>query len=153
LKSHHDLVLQFRIDSFVCSFGTPDKFWEENGPKGELYLARLREKLADDPSSVVHAWLQNTIVGQVELGTFKLDPSIGYVNLYYLIPEMRGKGLSDQLDAYAIGYLRGKGYKRARLSVAPSNSRAVRYYQKMGWHDIGARRDVLELNLMEKEIQ
>lgn len=152
LEKDRDMVIKFREDSFVCSFGSNEKFWAENGPNAELYIEWLTAKIKNAPFSAVHIWLGDRIVGQMELGTFKRDPSVGYINLYYLIPEFRGTGLSKLLDDYAVQYLRGKGFLKARLSVSPTNLRAVRYYSRMGWVDIGTRPDAPEVSFMEKAI-
>jgi GNAT superfamily N-acetyltransferase len=106
-------VTLFREDSFVCSFGNTGRLWRE-GDSAEQFVMRLMAKAIEDPMSSVHIWLEREIVGQMEFSSYKADPSIGYVNLFYLIPEMRGKGFSDDLDRHATLYLKSKGYKRAR---------------------------------------
>jgi GNAT superfamily N-acetyltransferase len=143
----------FREDSYVCSFGEVgrQKFREENGADGEKYISWLKARIAQDPGFGVHVWQGDRIIGQMEMGAFKPDPSIGYINLYYLIAEFRGTGISKELDEYAIQLLRSKGHKKARLSVSPSNPRAVRYYTRMGWKDVGVRPEAPEVRFMEKE--
>lgn len=101
----------------------------------------------------MHLLQGGVIVGQMELGSFKTDPSIGYVNLYYLAAEVRGTGLSSVLDNYATNYFVSRGFTSARLSVSPSNSRAIRFYEKHGWHDLGPRPGRPEVHLMEKYFQ
>ena len=152
LEKNLDVAIRFREDAFICSFGIGDKFWQENGPKAERYVEWLKAKLDNDPYSAVHVWRSQQIIGQMELGSFKPEPSIGYINLYYIIPEFRGAGLSHVLDEYAVTYLRSKGHKKALLSVSPSNLRALRYYTRMGWVDIGVRPGLPEVNLMEKNL-
>jgi len=71
----------------------------------------------------------------MELGRRKIEDEFGYVNLYYLIPEVRGKGFSLELDNFATSYLKELGFKKARLSVSPTNLRAINFYTKNGWQD------------------
>ncbi|MGE4132784.1 MAG: GNAT family N-acetyltransferase [Bdellovibrionales bacterium] len=75
------------------------------------------------------------------------------MNLYYLVPELRGQGFSNHLEEFAVSHLKSRGFTRARLSVSPSNVRAVRFYEKNGWRDMGPRPDHPEVRLMEKSLE
>jgi GNAT superfamily N-acetyltransferase len=152
LDSHEDLCVRFSEDAFVESFGDAQRFHEEDGNGSERYRVWLRNRLANDPKSAVLIWHESRIIGQVTAGQWKADPTIGYVNLYYLIPEMRGMGLSKYIESYAVTYLKSLGLKLARLSVSPINKRAIRFYEKNGWRDIGPRPGHPEVHLMEKDL-
>lgn len=138
LEKDKEICLKFRGDSFFTSFGTEDAFWEDDGKGGERYIEWLKEK---DPTKfgAFHIWNGDEIVGQMELALLRSDESWGYVNLFYLKPEARGKGLSKHLDDFATQFLKGLGVARAKLSVSPSNKRAWNYYLKCGWQDRGPR--------------
>jgi GNAT superfamily N-acetyltransferase len=144
LERNLEEAIRFREDSFACSFGSDYPF------QAEEYVTWLKDRVSRDPEFAVHVWLGDQLVGQMEIGQFKTDPTAGYINLYYLIPEMRGRGLSASLDEYAMQRFRIRGYKRALLSVSPTNGRALRYYQRQGWRDLGARPEAPEVHLMEK---
>ena len=152
LNERAELTVMFRIDAFICSDGNADKFGKKNSPQAKLYLKWLHQKLSTAPASVIHAWLNDSIVGQIELGEDKDDSSIGYVHLYYLIPEIRGMKLGDQLDQYAMTYCRTHGYQKMRLSVSKSNKRALKFYKRLGWHVIGDKPGDSESSLMEKDL-
>ena len=152
LERDAEVALAIRVDSYVVSFGNADLFRGR-----EHYLSFLRRRLEWDPASVVHLWRRETdgserIVGQVELGKDKDADGVGYVNLFYLVEDSRGTGLGPILEEYAIGFFRRHGFGRARLSAAPANVRAVRFYERHGWRDIGARPDAPLVRLMEKSI-
>lgn len=136
LDRHGALAIEFRRDSYVCSFGNDQIFIEENGPDGGAYLDWLRERVKQFPEGHVHVWQGDTIVGQLEMiiGTHG-----GYINLFYLRPESRGCGLGDELHAYAVALLRRYRVGVAGLSVSPTNERAIRYYRRHGWLDRGPR--------------
>ncbi len=144
--------IRFREDSFVVSFGDAEKFHEADGKGAQRYLGWLSEKIAKDPQSVVHVWNDNEIIGQIELGRLRDDQSRGYVNLYYLVPIFRGKGLGTHLDTAAMNYFKNLGLTSARLSVSPTNLPAVAYYKKMGWVDLGPRPEHPEVHFMEKNV-
>ncbi len=152
LDKDKDACIRFREDSFVVSFGNANKFHEEDGLGAERYIDWLKSKISKDPNSVVHLFENDKIIGQVEVGFFSKDPSIGYVNLYYLIPSKRGAGLSSVLDEYTTNFCAKLGCHKMRLSVSPTNIPALKYYQKMGWMDLGPSLKHPEVHIMEKDL-
>lgn len=152
LSKASELCIRFREDSFVVSFGDANKFYEQDGKGAERYIEWLRNNLSKSSGSAVHVWEDSTIIGQMELGVLKNEPEVGYVYLYYIIPEKRGLGYSRHLDEYAIQYFKGLGLKKCRLSVSPTNVRAIRFYEKNGWKNMGPRPGHPEVNLMEKAL-
>jgi ribosomal protein S18 acetylase RimI-like enzyme len=142
----------FRRDAHVSSFGNADGFDDENGADGSRYLSWLRDRARDLPAGVVHAWRGDRIVGQIE-ARVRREPPSAYVNLFYLVPEERGTGAGDELHEYILGLLRKEGVLRVELSVAPGNLRAVRYYVKHGWRDLGPRKDLPEVHLMALDLR
>lgn len=165
LEAHGDLCARFRADSFTVSFGVATPISENSSetpmtlyPGGETveeYLAWLEKRMRDFPGSCVHVVQEDEIIGQIEMGRFRLNPSIGYVNLFYLVPWLRGKGLGTQLDQFATNFLRRAGFRVARLSVSSTNTPALAFYRKHHWHDLGPRLDYpighyMEKNLIEK---
>jgi GNAT superfamily N-acetyltransferase len=149
---HADVCVRFRADSYVCGEGTAERFYAGAGPGCRDYLGRLAERNRDLPGSCVHAWMGEQVVGQVEVTRDLSDPAAGKVNLLYLAPEWRGRGLGRHLEAYALDRLRGAGFTRAWLRVSRTNDRAVRFYLKHGWRDAvpdGANRN---MRVMEKRI-
>jgi ribosomal protein S18 acetylase RimI-like enzyme len=162
LKAHADFCIRFRADSFFTSFGRAEGFHGKDAqspttlyPGGESvaeYLEWLTKRMSDFPGSCVHVWRAGEIIGQIEMGRFRLDPSIGYVNLFYLTPEFRGKGLGGQLDRFAVDYLHRAGHRAARLCVSPTNLPAVAFYRKHQWQDLGPRPDHPQVHYMEKRL-
>ncbi|BAU41086.1 Acetyltransferase (GNAT) family protein [Leptolyngbya sp. O-77] len=150
LAKHHQVCVQFRADAFVCSFGSAERFYEPNGAGAVQYLRWLERRIAELPNGCVHLWKTGQIIGQIELGRWKRDASVGYVNLFYLAPEYRGQGLGARLDEYAAEFFGQHGYGRARLSASPTNLVAIAFYQKRGWVDLGQRRDMPDTHYFEK---
>ncbi|HHP7230756.1 MAG TPA: GNAT family N-acetyltransferase [Xenococcaceae cyanobacterium] len=148
LKASAKICVQFRRDAFICSFGSSDSFDTEYGKDGSEYLEWLRKRSDELPGSCVHLWQNNKIVGQMEMGLRK-SPLIGYVNLFYIVSEFRGSNIGQEMQNYAKNFFGNHDVTKAQLSVSPSNTRAISYYLKHGWVDLGARLDRPELNLME----
>ncbi len=53
-------------------------------------------------------------------------------------PDAWGRGAGSSLLLSAAALLREAGFARAVLEVYADNARAVRLYEKLGWHRIGA---------------
>ena len=150
LDAHASACVAFRRDSFICSFGV-DGFFNEAGPEGVNYIERLRLRTTKFRDGYVHVWDGDQIVGQMEMQILE-EPRRGYVNLFYLIEEMRGAGVSGELQDYAMDFMRRHGVQIAHLSVSPTNSRALAFYRKHGWRDLGLRPGRDNVNLMECDV-
>jgi ribosomal protein S18 acetylase RimI-like enzyme len=147
-----DTCVAFRRDSYVCSFGTDQRFVSTgNGIEG--YLEFLRERIARFPQGHVHVRQGSEIVGQMEMRTLDDEPPTGYVNLFYLVPAARGSGLGSALQQYAREFFRSGGARLARLSVSPSNHRAVAYYLKHSWRALGPSPHDASCLLLERLIE
>ncbi len=149
INEHFDLCVQFLCDAFVCSYGNADHLARMGGP--DEYERALRDLLSTFPDGAVHVWRENVVVGQVEMRV-SADSGVGIVNLFYLIPEERGSGCGGALQRYAVDVLRRHGVTKARLSVSPTNTRAVRFYAKHGWRDLGPRPDRRYVHAMELDL-
>jgi GNAT superfamily N-acetyltransferase len=62
----------------------------------------------------------------------------GELAAIYLVPELWGMGVGQQLMAHALAALRAAGYNEALLWVLDTNSRARRFYEAAGWQADGA---------------
>jgi RimJ/RimL family protein N-acetyltransferase len=150
LNEHVDVCIRFGIDAHICSVGSAERFHGVDGKGAERYVKWLRQKAAALPGCVVHVWLGDTIIGQIEMGRVPSDATVGYVNLFYLISEFRGHGLGALLEAYAWKYLGALGCQSIRLSASKTNTPAWLFYQRNGWQDLGPREDDPAVNLLHK---
>ena len=149
LSRHADLCVCFRRDSFQCSFWDgAQRFDQESGRDGKKYLDWLQKRIAKLPEGCVHVLEDGRIVGQLEM-RLREQPGLGYINLFYLIPEARGRGIGEELNRYAIETFQKLEVSQAQLSVSPSNYRALAYYRKHGWVDLGPRPGHPQVHLME----
>jgi len=149
LQQHADLCLKFIADTHLCSFGSMEGFEGEGEQGHERFIERIASKLSQDSESCLHIWKGDAIVGQLNFGTF-VDPAIGYISHFYVTPEWRGTGVASEMETYASQHLRRRGFRSACLSVIATNTRAMRFYQKHGWRDLGPRADRPVAHNMEK---
>ncbi|MGE7184123.1 GNAT family N-acetyltransferase [Peribacillus sp. NPDC006672] len=123
-----DIIIKFRKDSFVVSFGSEDGFGDENS-----YLKQMKERVRKFPDGQVIIEKDQEPIGQMELQIREYEGTeIGYVNLFYLIPEYRSKGLGKELVRYAENFFRQFNVSEYHLRVSPDNQRAIRLYTNSG---------------------
>ncbi|MGG1657512.1 MULTISPECIES: GNAT family N-acetyltransferase [Geobacillus] len=76
-------------------------------------------------------------IGQLELSIRKYEGrNIGYVHLYYLIPEKRGKGIGQELHNYAKNFFRNNKVTEYHLRVSPNNTQSMKFYKKNGMEEL-----------------
>ena len=137
IKKHRDTVVKFRKDSFKVSFGDTLGFGEETD-----YLLWLDGKIKEYPNGFVLVEEYGKYIGQLELTIREYDGNdIGYVNLYYLIPEMRGLSKGKELHNYAKQFFENNKVSEYHLRVSPSNINAVKFYRKIGMEEVGPEID------------
>lgn len=152
LDRHASLCVEFRADSYVCGDGDALRFWATAGPNGQDYLGKLATYMKALSGSCVHAWLDNQVVGQIEMIRDPSDASAGKVNLFYLRPDCRERGLGAQLEAYALWTLRDHGFTSAWLRVSSTNHRAIAFYEKQLWINGGRDAHNPEMIVMQKAL-
>ncbi len=149
LARHSADCAAFRRAAFVASFGSSDGADQEMGADNALYFARLRQRIADVPEGNAHLWHAGRIVGQTEMRLVRDDPAVGYVNLFYVLPEFRGRGWGRLLHEHAVGVFGRLGRRRLRLSVSTHNAAAIAFYRKLGWVPVGTRPNRETMEIME----
>ena len=137
IDKHRDYILPFRKDSFMVSFGT-----DEGLGDGQHYLNWIHQHVQNNPKGFVLVMDNAVPIGQLELTVKEYKgKEIGYVNLYYLVPEKRGMGLGSRLHAYAIEYFKACGLSEYHLRVSPTNTHALTFYKKNGMKSIDVEFD------------
>lgn len=81
-------------------------------------------------------------VGVVVGGPDPLNEACGHLSRLYVRPECWGRGVGRVLYDRCIGHLREHGFDLASLWVLEGNTRARRWYERLGWKITGARKPV-----------
>jgi RimJ/RimL family protein N-acetyltransferase len=85
------------------------------------------------------------------IGMFKLIPHqhrsqhIVYLGGLALLPEFSGKGQGSKMIQEIIAFAHKKGFLRIELSVAITNEKAIRLYEKSGFQQEGILRKYTHL--------
>lgn len=141
---HHDYatLLKFRRDSFLVSMGSAEGMGNENA-----YLAWMALNSALYPDGFLMMEHDGKVIGQTEAEIILYQGRrIGYVDLFYLVPEYRGKGYGKvQLDR-AEAFFRHHGVNEYHLRVSATNERAIRFYKKHGFYKL--KEEVIAGHLM-----
>ncbi|RFU66199.1 GNAT family N-acetyltransferase [Bacillus sp. V59.32b] len=128
VKKDEETIVKFRKDSYLISFGSLERFGDEYA-----YVERIADRAMKFPEGIVLVEEHNKVIGQMELQIVKYEgKDIGYVHLYYLIPEYRGKGYGKDLMAYSERFFRKNGMTEYHLRVSPANQGAMHFYLKAG---------------------
>lgn len=132
LLTDSETIVKFRRDAFVISFGDESLFGDN-----DIYLMRVNDLLQKFPGGLVIVEDDCKPVGQIELQIMRYKmKEIGYVNLFYLIPEFRGKGFGTALMEYAENYFRKNKLKKYQLRVSKTNKGAISFYEKNGFEAV-----------------
>jgi ribosomal protein S18 acetylase RimI-like enzyme len=125
----------------------------EPGIRDEL----IRYAVVRYPNLILLKFLTNSLVRKVMLEVlvrkiFKRKPLIAFSknstkqvttirtgNLLSIcvLPECRGTGVAGKLMDSFRKTCSAKGFKRLTLSVVTENARAIAFYNKLGWHEVG----------------
>ncbi|MFC5450675.1 GNAT family N-acetyltransferase [Paenibacillus aestuarii] len=131
-----EVIVRFRRESYVVSFGNEEGFGEE-----DAYVNRIEERLSRFPDGLMLIESDGRIIGQIELQILHYEgDEIGYVNLFYLVPECRGKGYGKGLLEYAENFFLKYNVREYHLRVSPTNERAVQFYLKSGMSKVKEER-------------
>ena len=133
-----DLCMQFRRDAHIISFGSDLMFSAKETKEWFEYLS------TSDDCGFYHVIQNDEIIGQIEFRTGLIDEQgnkFGYINLLYLLPELRDNGLGRKLEQFILARLNDKQCNYAQLRYSPTNLQAVSFYRKHGWFDVGEPSD------------
>lgn len=113
--------------SYASNLQHPEAFWR----------GRLAEAAAGEKSWLLFARRGGQLVGMI--GAYASDdPAVVQVISMYVQPAHRGQGISKQLMRALLDTLRQHGqFERARLTVNPQQTAALRLYEGFGFVTVG----------------
>ncbi|ARU61244.1 hypothetical protein CBW65_09745 [Tumebacillus avium] len=133
-------IVQFFTDISEAEAAEGDIHFNE-----EDYIQFAKQKAADLPEGFVLLEDDGHTVGELVLRRAQYEErEIGYLSFIYVIPEGRGKGYSQQLLAYAETLFTKLGLPEYHLRVAQANARAIRFYEKHGFHKLAEETNSLQ---------
>ncbi|GHV33860.1 hypothetical protein FACS18949_08840 [Clostridia bacterium] len=122
----------FRRDAWQAIYGNLENY------NGDVFIEEAKYLISKDKKSVVFAMSGERPVGLLELEVESpLVYDAGHIGFFYLIPELRGKGLGVQLLGQAVSVCRAEGDRELTLRVFEGNYPARRFYEKQGFTRFG----------------
>lgn len=130
-EAEFGLATEMKRATVLAAMGTAELFdtWFNADSPFDNHLKKL---LAFDPTSCMFALLDNEIVGHLHLMIVE-DGTCGYLNDIYLMPEYRGRGFGEQLNAHALAFFAKHGVRRAKLRTNLQQPKLIAFYERMGW--------------------
>lgn len=135
-KSFYELLIQLS-ENVLIKHGLDNSVIEKN----------IMNVLGNDENSIMVAVKNKRIVGMLYATTHQ---SLLHAHPSALIEELiihqdfRGKGIGSALMRKYFEYAKDKGYCEIEVSTEITNKKAIHYYKKCGFEEVGI--------LMEKEI-
>ena len=131
---------QADIDLFVSEWLSPDAFTGHLiDPKSFCFIAEA-EGSAVGYSMFYHARAPAFVPGTNPIELKKL----------YVLPGWHGRGVAKRLVGLGEGEASRRGYETMWLSVSEVNAKALSFYHRMGFREVG-RRDFLVGNDVQKD--
>ena len=135
--------LQCYRDAWCNAHGSDEGFVPE------LYARSAAKHAQEHPGSVVRVLSGDTVVGLVELDPARDEQTgCGWISLLYMLPEYRGRGWAIQLLGYAFWFYENHDRSAVRLHVSENNARAIAFYRRSGFVQLGRDPGVRERLLL-----
>lgn len=100
-------------------------------------VAQFHDRILDSLDDCFVSGPADQITGFIRLKDNELDQ-------FYVAPDQIGTGTAQALMIAAEQMLRTRGVTHAFLFASVGNDRAVRFYEKCGWRNMGARTEGVE---------
>lgn len=148
IKKESRLYSEARKEAWISVYGSLDGF-DSRG-----FLNEARDECRLDPRALQVAMVEDEPVGILQLATLRYaGERVGYVPFLYVKEEFQRQGIGVQLIGQAVSLYRAMGRRCLRLSCAPDNLPAQRFYKHYGFYSIGAvPGSHRPLDLLEKRI-
>jgi len=128
LDQDAERYLAYRREAWRGVHGSIDGYTDD-------YLALARTHQAQCPEALVEARLRDVPIGVLELDTVRgAEQGEGAISFFYVLPAYRNRGLGVQLIGHAISMYRKLGRNKLSLRVAETNTEAIRFYERFGFH-------------------
>ncbi|MGC4041813.1 MAG: GNAT family N-acetyltransferase [Flavobacterium sp.] len=131
--------------------GVSDEF--ANFITKQFSVERLENLINSQNENLIVAVYKNNLVGVAEIEFDKKSP-IGEIiapelNKLYILEWFCGKGIGERLLEESEKIVKSKGINKMWLWVLESNSRAIRFYRKHNFKEIGNASFQMETNKYE----
>ncbi len=142
------LKVAYNIFGFDGSFEDSVRHYEEAGTFNEMNDVKTHYENAGGKFLVVIDGEQVIGSGAVR----RLDKETAELKRMWLLEEYHGQGIGYHLILRLFAFAREQGYVRMRLQTSSAQTRAIDFYQKLGFYEITCYNDDTDEISMEIQI-
>ncbi|MFD2246246.1 GNAT family N-acetyltransferase [Pontibacter ruber] len=138
-----ELLAELGWRTFDQTFAAYNKPEDMTAFRTTMYTPELQAKeLADPYTEFIIVEAEGEAVAYLKLNTGAAPEAIQaknplQINRLYILQEWTGKGLGDRLMQLSLDKARQKGHDVVWLTVWEHNERAMRFYHKYGFREVG----------------
>ncbi|MER6631764.1 GNAT family N-acetyltransferase [Streptomyces sp. NPDC000987] len=127
------------VETYEQALARPDTYWQELAARAAHDATEAQQIIAEGPDG---DWVGTLTVLVEEPGTtdwagFPVERRQGHVVGVYVRPEYRGIGLTEVMFEDGLEWAWQAGVERVRLIVHEGNTRAQRFYGRVGFKPSG----------------
>ena len=123
------------INRYGKALGDVDDFQRQYGPPGGTFLVATNGA---------------TIIGTGAIR--RLDDRTAELRRMWLLPASHGRGIGFRLAQELLAFARAAGYHFVRLSTSDVQTRAIHFYERLGFYRIPRYRDTDDEVFMEMQL-
>ncbi len=123
------------INRYGAALGDVDDFQRQYGPPGGAFLVALDGA---------------TIIGTGAIR--RIDDATAELRRMWLLPAYHGRGIGYRLAQELFAFARAAGYRFVRLSTSDVQTRAIGFYERLGFYAIPRYRDTDDEVFMEMRL-
>lgn len=123
------------INRYGAALGDVDDFQRQYGPPGGAFLVALDGA---------------TIIGSGAIR--RLDDATVELRRMWLLPAYHGQGIGYRLAQELFAFARAAGYHFVRLSTSAVQTRAIHFYERLGFYRVPRYRDTDDEVFMEMRL-
>lgn len=129
--------------TFREAFGPMNTVENMNHHVGERYGEAIQAREITDPRmTTLVAEADGVLIGFTQLRWDAAPPCVvaaapGEIQRLYVVSEWHGRGIAQQLMEAALGLMQARGCDAAWLGVWEHNPRAIAFYHKYGFAEVG----------------
>lgn len=121
------MIIKFRKDTHEVGWEMSTRF------DSISYIQRMEERIHKFPDGQLIIEDSGKPIGQVGFDIQEYNgKEIGYVNIFYLIPEYRGRGIGKEIIQYVEDFFTKSNVSEYHLRVSSRNEKAINLYTKIG---------------------
>jgi putative acetyltransferase len=130
---------------------TPQEFYDILAEEGELQDVDHFQQIYENGFGLFLVVLdEDRVIGSGALK--RMDEKIAELKRLWLLEEYHGQGIGYRVVMQLFDFARQKGYTHVRLQTGESQTRAIQFYEKLGFYRVKSYRESMDNVSMEMKL-